>query len=97
MKTMHSLATVAILLPLGLSAGETERPASFHQLDMDRDGYVTIIEATGHTQLLKKWSDIDTDTDGRLEAVEFSAFEVEPSFVPPDDPEDVELGAEPYN
>jgi len=97
MKTTIALAVAAFMLPPVLLADETQKPVTFQQLDMDRDGYVTIIEATGHTDLLRKWSYIDDDTDGRLEAAEFSAFEVEPRFVPPDDPEDVELGAEPFN
>lgn len=95
MKAILNLAAVAVMLPLGLSAGETQRPVTFEQLDMDRDGYVSIIEATGHTELLRKWSTIDKDTDGRLEMIEFSAFEVEPTFVP--DPEDEEIGAAPHN
>lgn len=95
MKAILSLAAVAVMLPLGLSAEETQRPVTFEQLDMDRDGYVSIIEATGHTELLRKWANIDKDTDGRLEMIEFSAFEVEPSFVP--DPDDVEIGAAPHN
>ena len=95
MKVIMSLAAVAVVIPLGLSAGETERPVTFEQLDMDRDGYVSIIEATGHTELLRKWSQVDKDTDGRLEMIEFSAFEEQPTFIP--DPEDVEIGAAPHN
>jgi hypothetical protein len=97
MKAIFGLAAVAVMLPLGLSAEETQGPASFQQLDMDRDGYVTIIEATGHTQLLRKWTAVDTDTDGRLEAAEFSAFEIEPTFAPPINPDDVDIGAAPRN
>lgn len=95
MKAIFSLAAVAVMLPLGLSADETQRPVTFEQLDMNRDGYVSIIEATGHTELLRKWSNIDKDTDGKLEMIEFSAFEVEPTFVP--DPDDEEIGAAPHN
>ena len=97
MKAILSLAAVAVMLPLGLLADETQRPVTFQQLDMDNDGYVSIIEATGHTNLLRKWSDVDTDTDGRLEATEFSAFEIEPTYVPPVDPDEAEIGAAPHN
>lgn len=95
MKAIFSLAAVAVVLPLGLSADDTQRPVTFQQLDMNKDGYVSIIEATGHDELLKKWSEVDEDTDGRLEMTEFSAFEVNPTFVP--DPDDEEIGAAPHN
>ena len=92
-KVIFSLAAMALLLPLGLLADESDKPVTSQQLDMDHDGYITLIEATGHTQLLRKWTEVDKDTDGRLEKTEFSAFEIQPKFVP--DPEDVEIGAAP--
>ena len=95
MKAIYSLAAVAVMLPMGLTAEEVQRRATFQQLDIDKDGYVSVIEATGHINLLRKWGEVDKDTDGRLEAAEFSAFEIEPTFVP--DPEDVEIGAAPHN
>ena len=70
--------------------------ATFQQLDQDNDGYVSIVEATGQNELLKQWSEVDTDTDGRLEMTEFSAFEEEPAtFVPAVEPDDAHIGAAP--
>lgn len=95
MKLLYGLAAVAVIFPTVISAGETQSPATFEQLDMNKDGYVSVIEATGHINLLRKWGKVDANSDGRLEAAEFSAFEIDPTFVP--DPDDVEIGAAPHN
>jgi Ca2+-binding EF-hand superfamily protein len=96
MKAIYFLASAAMVLSPGLSAEEMQGQASFQQLDSDKDGYVTIIEATGQNQLLRQWTEVDKDTDGRLEITEFSAFEAEPgSFVPVENPDAPEIGAAP--
>ena len=96
MKAVYLIASAAVMLSLGLSAEEMAGQATFQQLDRDNDGYVSIIEAIGQNELLKQWSNVDTDTDGRLEMTEFSAFEEEPAtFVPAVDPDDVDIGAAP--
>jgi len=46
--------------------------------------------------LLRQWSEVDVDTDGRLEITEFSAFEEEPAtYVPAVDPDDPNIGSAP--
>ena len=96
MKAVYLIASGAVVLSLGLSAEEMPGQASFQQLDQDNDGYVSIIEATGQNELLRQWSAVDTDTDGKLEMTEFSAFEEEPvSFVPTVDSDNPEIGAAP--
>ena len=96
---LFAFAAVALVLSQGLSAEEMSEHATFQQLDQDNDGYVSIIEATGQTELLKKWTEVDKDTDGRLEVTEFSAFEEQPAslYVPNDysDADDPEIGAAP--
>ncbi len=96
MKAIYLIASGAVVLSLGLSAEEMSSQATFQQLDQNKDGYVSIIEATGQNELLKQWSTVDTDTDGRLEITEFSAFEEEPAtYSPAVDPDDVDIGAAP--
>lgn len=96
MKAIYTLASAAMVLATGLSAEETQGQTSFQQLDSDNDGYVTILEATGQNQLLRQWTEVDKDTDGRLEMTEFSAFEIEPErFVPAVTPEEAHIGAAP--
>ena len=96
MKDIYLIASGAVVLSLGLSAEEMPGQATFQQLDQDSDGYVSIVEATGQTELLRQWSTVDTDTDGKLEITEFSAFEEEPAtYVPAVDPDDVDIGARP--
>ncbi|MCI0506693.1 MAG: hypothetical protein L0Z73_11355 [Gammaproteobacteria bacterium] len=96
MKATCLLVSAAVVLSPGLSAEEMQSQPSFQQLDSDKDGYVTIIEATGQNQLLRQWTEVDKDTDGRLEMTEFSAFETEPgTFVPVENPETPEIGAGP--
>ena len=96
MKAIYTLASAAMVLATGLSAEETQGQTSFQQLDSDNDGYVTILEATGQNQLLRQWTEVDKDTDGRLEMTEFSAFEIEPErFIPAVNPEEAHIGAAP--
>jgi hypothetical protein len=74
-----------------------DRTPTFQQLDQDDDGYVSIREATGQNELLKQWTQVDKNTDGQLEAAEFSAFELAPApgFTPPDESDEPEVGAAP--
>jgi len=96
MKVIYTLAAVAVMLPLGLSAEEMQSRASFQQLDKDHDGTISVIEATGQTQLLKQWTNVDKNSDGLLEQSEFSAFEAEPGATfEPVNPESPEIGAGP--
>ena len=96
--SLFTFAAVALVLSQGLPAEEMS-DVTFQQLDQNNDGYVSIIEATGQNELLKKWTEVDKDTDGRLEVTEFSAFEEQSaaSYVPNDysDADDPEIGAAP--
>jgi len=97
MKVLPTLAAIAVLVPLGISAGEMQDRASFQQLDKDHDGSISVIEATGQIQLLREWGNVDKNSDGMLEQSEFSAFEeANPELTfEPVDPEPPEIGAAP--
>ncbi|MGD8570019.1 MAG: hypothetical protein PVJ39_18170 [Gammaproteobacteria bacterium] len=92
--------TAAVSLPAVLNAEEMEQSSKFNQLDKDGDGYISIQEATGENQLLKQWVEVDKNTDGQLEAAEFSAFEeMAPAtrFTPADESYEPEPGAGPMD
>jgi hypothetical protein len=87
------------MLATGLCVAEnTENFSTFDGLDKNSDGYISITEAQGDPDLLKHWVVLDTDADGKIEIVEFSAFESEDApasfYVPPDD--EGAPGAAPY-
>ena len=96
MKATSLLASGAVVLSVGLSAEEIPGAAMFQELDQNHDGYVSINEATGQTELLKQWTEVDTNSDGQLEMTEFSAFETEPEyFQPPVNPDEPNIGSAP--
>ena len=96
MKAIPILASAAIVLSTGLSAEEIPGAATFQELDQDNDGYISIVEATGQNEILRQWTEVDKDTDGRLEMTEFSAFETEPvGFEPEVKPDEAHIGAAP--
>lgn len=99
MKTICLLlfAAVALVLSNPVSSEEMPDSTTFTQLDRNHDGYISIIEATGQNELLQQWTEVDKDTDGKLEKAEFSAFEIQQStgYVPDVDPDEAEIGAAP--
>jgi Ca2+-binding EF-hand superfamily protein len=105
MKAINLIAGLgAVLLSMPSMAEEMSQAEQFSKLDKDNDGYVSINEATGHNEMLKKWVDIDKDENGKLEFSEFSAFETmseeDPnkakSFEPPTNEDEPEIGAAPF-
>ena len=97
MKLLHFAAMGAVAVAFNLSAEEMDIDTSA-SLDTDGDGYISIVEATGHDEILRNWSTLDHDSDGKIEMSEFSAFESAEApalfFVPPD--VSPEPGAEPF-
>jgi len=87
MKLLHIAACGAIAVAFNVFAEQAEQGTSAN-LDKDGDGYISIVEATGHTELLRNWSRLDHDSDGKIELSEFSAFESQEApaefFVPPE-------------
>ncbi len=87
MKLLNFVAIGAIAVSFNLFAEQTEKETAA-TLDKNGDGYISIIEATGNEEILRNWSVLDQDFDGKIELGEFSAFESEENpaktFVPPD-------------
>ncbi|MCU7802051.1 MAG: EF-hand domain-containing protein [Candidatus Thiodiazotropha sp. (ex Lucinoma annulata)] len=53
-------------------AGEDQ----FTKLDANADGYISAEESVVSEQLYQAWSATDANDDGKIDAAEFSAFEV---------------------
>ena len=83
MKTKLLAATVVALIPLAALAGEgakTPDPAtpagqsgSFDTLDANKDGRISMPEASADPKLVESFSTADKDGDGYLDASEFSS------------------------
>jgi len=78
------------------SAVAADAPMTFEALDTDGNGYISSAEAQSRTDLSENWKDIDKNTDDQLDITEFSAFEGEGRFTPPEESEEPGLGAAPY-
>ena len=50
-------------------------PAGFKLLDTDSDGMVSTTEAGVNPKLLNRYTELDTNHDGLLNATEFAAFQ----------------------
>ena len=97
MKLQHTVLAAGLLcLSSGLAAEELTTTEQFNKLDMNKDGAVSINEATGQLQLLRKWTDIDKNRDGELEMSEFSAFEPADEYVPDNSETEDNIGAAPH-
>jgi len=102
MKTVIVIRTLFCVLAVSTLSStvfaESNPEADFRSLDKDGDGYISINEATGRLDLLRKWVDTDKNADGQIEMTEFSAFEVPPAKTfQPVEPENPEPGAAPLN
>lgn len=77
MKLNHTFIAAGLLcFTCGFAvADDSATQEQFKKLDTDMNGSISIEEATGQTQMLRNWTDIDKNKDGVLEMSEFSAFE----------------------
>jgi Ca2+-binding EF-hand superfamily protein len=55
----------------------------FKQLDKDADGYISAEEAGAHQALTMGYINADTNEDGKIDAAEFSAFEIQNQSLQP--------------
>jgi Ca2+-binding EF-hand superfamily protein len=67
-----ALDVAALPTPVLAAAAET-----FDALDKDRDGKVSVSEASGHDGLFVAFKSLDKDRDGMLTREEFAAFQKE--------------------
>ncbi len=94
-----TLLSMSAALVLGLtctnvSAGKYK--GTFEELDTDANGYISKEEAMERSDVGRNYKRIDQDQDGQLSSGEFSAFEGEGKFSPPEESETPEPGAAPY-
>ncbi|MDH5327327.1 MAG: EF-hand domain-containing protein [Gammaproteobacteria bacterium] len=92
MKALSLLAGLALVFPSVAMAGDIQ--TEFDAMDTDRDGLVSVTEAEGQLELLRRWAEVDKNADGLLEISEFSAFEIAPAYVTDEDDDQVNIGAE---
>lgn len=70
------IVTGMVALSQAASAQDPQKTteAKFESLDKDRDGKVSINEATEHDKLFVAFKDLDKDKDGTLTKQEFEGF-----------------------
>ena len=74
---MQMIKTAVALLVTGFLSIAMAGENQFNKLDADVDGYITTVEAAAHEGLQQGWQGIDTNSDGKIDAAEFSAFEMQ--------------------
>lgn len=96
MKRNYGMLLAFLIIPLPLMASsELPESASFEQIDRDNSGSISKAEALRRSDLARYWDDIDTDKDGAINLKEFTAYESEGRYMPPEDSQEPELGAAP--
>lgn len=64
-----------LLAALGLYS-TTSQAVDYHELDRNRDGYISNDEAQEMPELAGQWGVSDTNQDGRINKSEFALFEI---------------------
>lgn len=59
--------------------GDNPAAAAFQALDADQDSYISEQEASNDAELSERWAEIDTDQNGKIDRVEFSALDISES------------------
>jgi Ca2+-binding EF-hand superfamily protein len=76
MKKKTMTQTFVALAAAGfITAAVAGGEAEFSKLDADADGYISAEESLNDEALYKGWSDVDANSDGKVDPAEFSAFE----------------------
>ena len=98
MKHHGTLLLIPFLTLAGgsLVAAEKEAAITFEQIDTNGDGYISREEAKVSRSMSQNWTKADKDKDGHVDISEFSAFESQGRFTPPEDLEEAEPGAAPF-
>lgn len=69
------LAAFAASFLLALSAYADSKQDAFNLLDVDGDGAVSLAEAAGNEDLVKRFDRADRDRDGKLSRAEYGALD----------------------
>lgn len=64
----------AALAGVTLSTARAADTPTFESLDTDKDGYVSLDEASINDRLFTAFKDLDKDQDGRLSKQEFAQY-----------------------
>lgn len=73
---MQRIQTLAVVVGSVLFAGviSAQSAPSFDSLDANKDGQISIQEATGHDDLFVAFKKLDTNKDGALSKEEFAGY-----------------------
>ena len=82
-KLTKAVVAMGLIGMIGVASADDD---VFQHLDRDADGYISAEEAGAHQGLTMGYIGADTNEDGKIDAAEFSAFEVlNPSMQPVQD------------
>ena len=72
-KTILAAAALALASGVAFAKDEGKEHKGFNDIDKNADGHITKAEATaaGRKDLLDRWSEADTDKDGKLSRAEY--------------------------
>ena len=73
---MQRIQTLVVIVGSVLCAGviSAQSAPSFDSLDANKDGQISIQEATGHDDVFVAFKKLDTNKDGALSKEEFAAY-----------------------
>ena len=77
MKMKYMLTALTLITVSGLAWAGADK-ATFQNLDTNNDGQITLDEAKKSPEVKNKFTQADTNKDGKLDAAEFSALEAMP-------------------
>lgn len=71
---MKRIAALCIALAAGGALAQSKNPTDryFDSLDLDGDGYVSLAEAAGNEEVVKRFDRADRNHDGKLSRKEFA-------------------------
>lgn len=60
---------------LGVAAFNTQANTLFDELDLNKDGFISEVEAAANSKVTEVFEELDTNEDGQISKDEFAAFE----------------------
>lgn len=79
MKKRTMKQTTVTLAAAGFFTAVLAAEGGFTKLDCNDDGYISVIESVADETLHQSWARIDSNSDGKIDGVEFNAFEAKGS------------------